>query len=98
MKRIILAAIFAIAPGAAWACTGTAAMDVAITYDGSKYTVTNVGKAPVVVTFQAWAQSYTLSLAPGQAGTPMTGGIFNLPMKGYQSCTAVVLVPPPMPR
>lgn len=98
MKRIFLAAAFVVIPAHAWACTGAAAMDVAISYDGSKYTVTNIGKASVVVTFQAWAQSYTLTLAPGQAGTPMTGGIFNLPMKGYQSCTATPVAAPPLPR
>jgi len=78
-------------PGCAWSCGGPGAMSVAISYDGGKYTVTNIGRTPLLITFVAWTTNYSLSLAPGQSGTPASSGLFNLPMRGYQSCTAMVV-------
>jgi hypothetical protein len=78
-------------PGCAWACGGPAGEAVAISYNGSIYTVTNTSKVPVQITFDAFGTTYTMSLAPGQSGVPQGGGLFNLPMHGYQSCVAVVV-------
>lgn len=84
------AIVFALvmAPAAAWSCDGPAAMSVAVSCDGSKCTATNMGRTPVAVSFQAWGTNYSLSLAPGQSGSPTTPGWLNVPMRGYQSCTA----------
>jgi len=78
-----------LAPAAALCCTGPAAQFVAIAYDGNKYTVSNIGKQRVHVVFTAFmGQTYVLDLYPGQSATPATKGWLNVPMKGYQSCTA----------
>ena len=79
------------APSAAWCCGGPGADSVAISTNGAGYTVTNIGRALLQITFVAWGQTYSLTLAPGQAGTPVSGGLFSTPMKGYQSCEAVVV-------
>jgi hypothetical protein len=78
-------------PCAALACDGPAGAAVAISYNGSTYSVTNTSKATLAITFNAWGKTYSLTLAPGQAGTPSSGGLFNLPMHGYQGCTAIAL-------
>jgi hypothetical protein len=96
MKRSNLAILLATmigavaVPGGAWACDGPAGAAVAISYNGSTYTVTNISKVPLQVTFNAFGSTFTLSLAPGQSGVPQGGGLFNLPMHGYQTCIAVV--------
>jgi len=89
--RMLAASLFAavFVPVSALACDGPAGTAIAISYNGNSYTVTNVGRAEVAVTFNAWGKTYSLSLAPGQSGTPSSGGLFNLPMHGYQSCIAV---------
>jgi hypothetical protein len=84
---VIMVLAGAIAP--ACACDGPAGNAIALTTNGNNYTVTNIGRAPVTVTFSAWGKTYSLALAPGQSGTPSSGGLFNLPMKGYQSCVAI---------
>jgi hypothetical protein len=76
---------------AASACDGAASHDVVITFDGQRFTVTNVGREWVQVDFAAFGTTYNLQLAPGQSDTPSTGGTFNLPMNGYQSCVATPL-------
>jgi hypothetical protein len=79
------------APSAAWCCGGPAATSVAISTNGAGYTVTNTGRALLQITFVAWGKTYSLTLAPGQSGTPVSGGLFSTPMKGYESCEAVVI-------
>lgn len=81
-------------PPLAQACDGPAGSIVALTTDGSKYTVTNMGRVPVVVTFTGWGQTYTLSLAAGQSAVPVSSGIFRTPMQGYQTCTAIPMASP----
>ena len=92
MKRIVAAlAVGAgmLSPLSAFACTGPAGQFVAISYDGNKYTVVNMGKRPVHVVFTAYiGQTYVLDLYPGQASTPASSGWLQLPMKGYQTCVA----------
>jgi hypothetical protein len=91
MRTLFMMIAFAacFAPCAAWSCDGPAGGAIALSTDGNRYTVTNMGKAQVTITFAAYGQSYTLSLAPGQSGTPTAGGLFNTPMKAYQSCIAI---------
>ncbi|MGD0192114.1 MAG: hypothetical protein ABSD74_15350 [Rhizomicrobium sp.] len=94
MKRTLMLAMMLggiAVPGCAWACGGPAGAAVALSYNGSTYTVTNISKVPLQVTFAAFGTTYSMSLAPGQSGVPQGGGLFNLPMHGYQSCTAVVV-------
>ncbi|HTT84577.1 MAG TPA: hypothetical protein VMF67_13945 [Rhizomicrobium sp.] len=75
-------------PCAAWSCDGTAGRNVAVTFDGHKYTVSNMGRQWLQVTFTAWNTTYNLQLAPGQAASPRSPGTFGQFMSGYQSCTA----------
>src|ERR1700733_12205331 len=91
--RLFVAVVLGVAcaPCAAWCCGGPAASSVAISTNGAGYTVTNIGRAPLQVTFIAWGKTYSLSLSPGQSGTPATGGLFDSPMKGYESCEAVAV-------
>jgi hypothetical protein len=91
MRALLVAVCLAAVPSASWACGGPAGQSVAITTGGNGYTVTNIGRARLQIVFTAWSQTYTLTLAPGQSGSPSTGGTFDLPMKGYQGCTAVPL-------
>ena len=94
MLRILLLALAlggVAAPLSALACDGPAGNSVAIASDGGKFVVTNTSRALVQVTFGAWSQTYSLSLAPGQSSTPATNGWLNLPMQGYQSCIAIAL-------
>lgn len=86
-----MAAASVVCPLAAQACDGPAGAAVAISYDGGKYTVTNTGRALLQITFSASNTTYSLTLAPGQSGTPASSGWLNVPMKGYQSCTAQAL-------
>jgi hypothetical protein len=87
-----LAAIgMAIWPVAAWSCGGPAGKSVAISFDGQKYTIANVGRQQIHVTFGAWNTNFALQLAPGQSGSPTTPGTFPQPMSGYQSCYAVAV-------
>ncbi|HLY07368.1 MAG TPA: hypothetical protein VKR31_16600 [Rhizomicrobium sp.] len=74
------------------ACGGSAAHDVAVTFDGQKFTVTNTGKAWVQVDFGAFGATYNLQLGPGQSDIPRSPGVFTRPMLGYESCVAT-----PMP-
>lgn len=62
-----------------------------MTFDGQKYTVTNLGRAQVQVAFTAFGMTYNLQLAPGQSDSPRTPGMFTQPMMGYQSCVATPL-------
>jgi hypothetical protein len=78
-------------PCCAWSCDGPGSGVVAVSCDGAKCTVTNSGRSMLAITFAAWGQNYSLSLAPGQSGTPANSGWLNLPMKAYQSCTTTVL-------
>jgi len=91
MRNLITIIAFAagLAPCSAWSCDGPAGAAIALSTDGNRYTVTNTGRQQVTITFAAYGQSYTLSLAPGQSGTPTSGGLFNTPMKAYQSCLAI---------
>jgi hypothetical protein len=94
MKRRLFVAValgVVATPCAAWSCGGPAASSVAISTNGAGYTVTNIGRAPLQITFIAWGKTYSLALSPGQSGTPATGGLFDSPMKGYESCEAVVV-------
>jgi hypothetical protein len=75
-------------PCEALSCGGTAGNSVAITYDGGKFTVTDIGRQSVNVVFTAYNSTYNLQLAPGQSDSPRTPGMFSQPMQGYQSCTA----------
>jgi len=91
MRRTAITATIVCAilwPASAWCCGGSAANYVAIAYDGQKYTVTNIGRRPVQVTFTAWGTTFDLQLAPGQSGTPYKPGVFGQLMSGYQSCYA----------
>jgi hypothetical protein len=75
-------------PCQAWSCGGTAGRYIAMTFDGQKYTVTNVGRQTVSVAFTAYNTNYNLQLAPGQSASPRSPGMFSQPMSGYQSCVA----------
>jgi hypothetical protein len=79
-------------PGAGWCCDGTAGRNVAVTYDGQKYTVTNSGRQWLQVTFTAWNETYNLQLAPGQSASPRAPGAFGSFMAGYQTCVAMPLL------
>jgi hypothetical protein len=75
-------------PCEAYCCGGPAGNSVAVSSDGQKFTVTNIGRSPVHVTFTAWSATFNLQLAPGQSGTPYNPGTFGQLMTGYQSCYA----------
>lgn len=87
LPRTLLAALL-LWPGAAWCCDGTSGRDVAITFDGQKYTVSNTGRQWLQVTFTAGNNTYNLQLAPGQSASPRSPGTFGQFMSGYQSCNA----------
>lgn len=70
------------------ACDGPAGSSVAITYDGQKFTVTDVGRQSVNIVFTTANNTYNLQLAPGQSDSPGSSGMFGQPMSGYQACTA----------
>lgn len=72
----------------AMACSGPAGRDVAIAFDGQKYTVTDTGRAWLQVALTAFGTTYNLQLAPGQSETPRSPGMFTQPMAGLQSCIA----------
>ncbi|HEY3639027.1 MAG TPA: hypothetical protein VGK90_12835 [Rhizomicrobium sp.] len=74
--------------GAAWSCDGVAGRNVAVTFDGQKHTVSNVGRQWLQVTFTANNATYSLQLAPGQSASPRSPGTFGQYMSGYQSCAA----------
>ena len=86
-----LAALMFAFPPAALACDGPAGRSVAVTYDGRKFTVTDMGRQTVNVTFTAYNISYNLQLAPGQSDTPRSPGMLGQPMQGYQSCSATIV-------
>lgn len=90
LPRTILTALL-LWPGVAWCCDGTAGRDVAITFDGQKYTVSNTGRQWLQVTFTAGSNSYNLQLAPGQSASPRSPGAFGQFMSGYQSCNAMAI-------
>lgn len=93
MKRLLGAVLLGcLAPTAAWCCGGVAGRNIAITFDGQKYTVSNMGHQTVNVVFTAYNATYNLLLAPGQAATPHSSGIFGQYMSGYQSCVATPLL------
>jgi len=75
-------------PSAALACDGTAGRSVAVTFDGQKYTVSNMGRQWLQVVFTAGSATYNLQLAPGQSAVPRSPGTFGQFMSGYQSCSA----------
>jgi hypothetical protein len=93
MKRIDIGAVAAVTlffPSLALACDGTAGRDVAVTFDGQKFTVTDTGREWLQVAFTAFGTTYNLQLGPGQSDTPRSPGIFSQPMNGYQSCVATL--------
>jgi hypothetical protein len=90
-RGLLFAAMLVAAPSSAFCCDGPGGQTVAVSCDSMKCTATNTGRIPLALTFQAWGKTYALSLFPGQSGTPATSGWLNVPMKGYQSCTAVPL-------
>ncbi len=75
-------------PTAALCCDGTAGRSVAVTFDGQKFTVSNMGRQWLQIIFTAGNATYNLQLAPGQAASPRSPGIFGQYMSGYQSCAA----------
>lgn len=93
LQRTLGAAIIlaCLAPSAAWCCGGPAGQNVAITFDGQKYTVTNMGRQLITVVFTAYNATYNLELAPGQSSSPYSPGTFGNYMSGYQSCVATQL-------
>jgi hypothetical protein len=84
-SAIVLALLW---PCAAWSCDGTAGRSVAVTADGQKITVSNMGRQWLQITFTAWNNTYNLQLAPGQSASPRSPGTFGQFMSGYQSCSA----------
>jgi hypothetical protein len=91
MTQFLLRTVAAVAfllPCQAWSCGGTAGRYIAMTFDGQKYTITNVGRQTVTVAFTAFNTSYNLQLAPGQSASPRSPGMFGQYMTGYQSCVA----------
>lgn len=93
MKSILLyvaASCAVMGPCSALACGGPVGSTIAITTDGTKYTVTNMGRKLAAVTFTAWGQTFQLLLAPGQSATPISPGPFGQFMHGYQTCYAVL--------
>jgi len=95
---IAISLVAGLTPCCALACGGPAGDAIALSTDGNRYTVTNMGKIPVAITFASYGQTYSLTLAPGQVGTPTGGWLFNLPMKAYQTCTAIPLQNSPPSR
>jgi hypothetical protein len=94
MRRLLPVAAIAVGfglPQAAWCCGGQAGASVAISYDGGKYTVANIGRQWVDIVFTAGNETYSLRLAPGQADTPRSPGMLGQSMQGYQSCVATVV-------
>ena len=94
MTRILGSSAIALAliwPCAAVACDGTAGRSVAVTFDGQKYTVSNMGRQWLQVVFTAGSATYNLQLAPGQAASPRSPGTFGQFMSGYQSCSATAI-------
>lgn len=92
MRRILPGALtLFVLVSQAQACDGPAGASVAITYDGQKFTVTDIGHRSVNVVFTAANNTYNLQLAPGQSNSPRTSGMFSQAMSGYQSCTATVV-------
>ena len=89
-RRMLGAAAFLVLslPCQAWSCGGTAGRSIAMTFDGQKYTITNMGRQTVSVAFTAYSTSYNLQLAPGQSASPRSPGTFGQFMTGYQSCVA----------
>jgi hypothetical protein len=75
-------------PCQAMSCGGPAGGSVAMTYDGHKFTVTDVGRQSVNVVFTAYNMTYNLQLTPGQSASPRSPGMFGQSMSGYQSCFA----------
>ncbi|HEX4158933.1 MAG TPA: hypothetical protein VHY79_10690 [Rhizomicrobium sp.] len=75
-------------PCVARSCDGTAGRDVATTFDGQKFTVSNMGRQWLQVVFTAGNATYNLQLAPGQSASPRSAGTFGQFMTGYQSCAA----------
>jgi hypothetical protein len=75
-------------PWTAWCCDGVAGRSVAVTFDGQKFTVSNIGRQWLQVIFTAGNATYSLQLAPGQAASPRSPGTFGQFMSGYQSCAA----------
>jgi hypothetical protein len=75
-------------PSAAWCCDGVAGRNVAVTFDGQKYMVSNMGRQWLQVTFTAGNATYNLQLAPAQSASPRSPGTFGQFMSGYQSCSA----------
>ena len=97
LRSIALAGLCALlVPAEAQSCDGPSGGSVALTTDGHKYTVTNVGRQPLQVTFGAFGASYSLQLAPGQSGTPISSGVHQQYMSGYQTCYAATLAPTPI--
>lgn len=78
-------------PHAGWCCGGQGGASIAVSYDGAKYTVSNMGRQWLDVVFTAWNTTYALRLAPGQSDSPRSPGMFGQFMKGYQSCVATVV-------
>jgi hypothetical protein len=81
-------ALAAFSPCAAVSCDGTAGRSVAVTFDGQKYTVSNIERQWLQVVFTASNATYNLQLAPGQSASPRSSGAFGHYMSGYQSCAA----------
>ena len=78
-------------PGAAWSCDGAAGREVAVTFDGQKFTISNLGRQWLEIAFTAGTSTYNLQLAPGQSASPRSPGTFGQFMNGYQSCAATPL-------
>lgn len=94
MKSVLGVVVVMIAGGwcaGAAACDGSAGRDVAVAFDGQKYTVTDTGREWLSVAFTAYGATYNLQLGPGQSDTPRSPGVFSQPMYGYQSCIATPL-------
>lgn len=94
MKRFLLATAALSAfffPALAWSCDGTAGHEIAVSSDGQKFTVTNMGREWVSVAFTAFGSAYSLQLAPGQSDSPHSPGMFSQPMRGYEACVATPL-------
>ena len=95
MRTLTFALMAAVGAGLlatpALACGGPAGSAIAVSYSGSSYTVTNMSHVTVAVTFNGWGTNYSLTLAPGQSGVPSSGGLWNLPMRGYENCSAFVV-------
>lgn len=89
LRTMIGAAAIALAlPCNAWSCDGVAGRSVAVTFDGQKFTVSNMGRQWLQIVFTAGNNTYNLQLAPGQSASPRSPGNFGQFMSGYQSCAA----------